>query len=227
MGDVKQGRGQGRDVNLALQDLSEVAPSHPTRHAIGVNARAPVSQLMANEIDVALAHVDDRDWNILSDCKNKTVIDLDNWREPNWDNIGYYVAAGYPNEHKELVMHTDGMMVATKLITAIAKMDVVPSPTRPEFTLHGHLGELQGYAFSGMSGGPVYAVEGDEQREVEDEELFPVGIAFEGYPSTNKPDKGSQEDNATTILSQGDFCIRAHTLTPKTFEEWLRGTDLA
>jgi len=29
-----------------------------------------------------------------------------------------------------------------------------------------------------MSGGPVHAIEGDLQREVKDDDLFPIGIIF-------------------------------------------------
>jgi hypothetical protein len=48
--------------------------------------------------------------------------------------------------------------------------------------LSSALATPHGYHFSGMSGGPVYAIEGHEQRKVEDEELFPVGIVFRGVP---------------------------------------------
>ena len=161
----------------------------------------------------------------LSDLKKKTVIDLDDWREPNWNNIGYYVAAGYPEHHKGITRHDGSLLVTTPLVTVIAKSEKGLAPNSPEFTFFGHPEDLKGYTFSGISGGPVYAVEGDEQRWVEDDELFPVGIAFEGHPSTAMTDRGSQEANGA-ILAQGDFCIRAYTLTPQSFEKWLNETDL-
>ena len=58
--------------------------------------------------------------------------------------------------------------------------------------------------FSGLSGGPLYVVEGQEEHEIEDEELFPVGIVFEGYPSSGRFDVGEARDATIAFLtSQG------------------------
>ena len=216
--------GQLSDAALALLAFDSLEVGALSQ-VINVNPRVPIPQLREDQVDIALANIDDQDWQTISVLKNKTVIDLDQWREPNWNKIGYCVVAGYPDEHKGLLWHDEALFVTTKLVTAIVKTEEHPAPNRPEFTLHDHLGDLKGYSFSGMSGGPVYAVEGVEQRYVQDGELFPVGIAFEGHPSTNKLDIGSQQDNFG-FLTQGDLCIRAYTLTPHYFEEWLSRTDL-
>jgi hypothetical protein len=73
-----------------------------------------------------------------------------------------------------------------------------------------------GYYFSGISGGTLYAVE--------EEILVPVGIVFEGYPSTKK--QAEARANSTAFLDEHDIFIRALTLTPEIFEEWLRRAKL-
>ena len=214
-------------LTLLVNDSLEAVPSHITQQVIEVNPQAPEPQFMENEVDIALAPIDDRNWELLSGVKKKAVIDLDDWRAPNWNRIGYCLAAGYPDEHKGISTHNNVLVVTTKLVTVIAeiKEGEGPAPNNPEFTFHDRVKDLKGYTFSGMSGGPVYAVEGREQRCVEDEELFPVGIAFEGRPSTNKPGTENQH-NKGVFLSQGDFYIRACILTPRTFDEWLARTGL-
>ena len=78
-----------------------------------------------------------------------------------------------------------------------------------------------GYAFSGMSGGAVYAIEGSERTEVEDDELFPVGIAYEDSPSTHRAREHDVEHAGNSIFSDRDMFIRALMLTPGIFDDWL------
>jgi hypothetical protein len=72
-------------------------------------------------------------------------------------------------------------------------------------------------------------VEKPEQRYVEDDELFPVGIVFEGFPSTGRPDVpgAPQRDPKEAFLNEQDLFFRALALTPDIFDEWLRESGLA
>ena len=75
--------------------------------------------------------------------------------------------------------------------------------------------------FSGMSGGAVYAIEASERHEVEDDELFPVGIVYEGSPSTHRMREQEGEQAAAAIFSDRDIFVRALKLTPDIFDDWL------
>jgi hypothetical protein len=72
-------------------------------------------------------------------------------------------------------------------------------------------------------------VEKPEQRYVEDDELFPVGIVFEGFPGTGRPDVpgAPQRDPKEAFLNEQDLFFRALALTPDIFDEWLRESGLA
>ncbi|WP_095203803.1 hypothetical protein [Mesorhizobium carmichaelinearum] len=141
------------------------------------------------ESDIAIAPLSESYWSILTEKKNKTAIDLDAWREPRWESVKMCVAAGYPNEHKEQ-LEVDGRdMVGAGFMRAIAAVSSTFGRDQKFITLSSVLDEPHGHFFSGMSGGPVYAAEGDEDRPIEDEELFPVGIIFEGYPSSGRGER--------------------------------------
>jgi hypothetical protein len=73
-----------------------------------------------------------------------------------------------------------------------------------------------------MSGRPVYAVEGHEERDAEDDDLFPIGIIFEGFPGSGRPDAQGRRDPASAFLTDRDLFFRALTLTPEIFDEWLQ-----
>lgn len=93
--------------------------------------------------------------------------------------------------------------------------------TEHSITLSSTLDKPHGYYFSGMSGGPVYAVEGPQQRTVEDGDLLPVGLIFEGFPSSGRPESQGTRDAASAFLTDNDLFFRALTLTPEYFDEWL------
>jgi hypothetical protein len=78
-----------------------------------------------------------------------------------------------------------------------------------------------GYFFSGMSGGPIYAVEEYDPREVEDEELFPIGIIFGGYPASGEADTHGADLRESAFLTSRDLFVQAYVLTPEIFDEWL------
>lgn len=76
--------------------------------------------------------------------------------------------------------------------------------------LSSRLAEAHGYYFSGISGGALYAIEADG--------LVPMGIVFEGHPSSKKK---TGEPESSTFLDEYDIFVRGSTLTPEIFGEWL------
>ena len=72
-----------------------------------------------------------------------------------------------------------------------------------------------------MSGGAVYAMGGTEGSEVDDEDLLPIGIVYEGSPSSTQTKEQTEEQAASAILTDRDISIRALKLTPNTFDDWL------
>jgi hypothetical protein len=65
-------------------------------------------------------------------------------------------------------------------------------------------------------------VKGLEERQAEDDELFPAGIVFEGYPSSGRTEAIESRDAAAAFLTDKDLFIRALTLSPAIFDEWVR-----
>ena len=134
----------------------------------------------------------------------------------------YCLAAGYPDEHKGKVLSEGGEKVGNQLVVVVAEVSSRLARSERLIALSSTLDKAHCYYFSGMSGGPVYAVEGHEQREVEDEELFPIGIIFQGYPSSGRLDVQSGTDAASAFLTDKDLFFRALMLTPELFDEWLQ-----
>jgi hypothetical protein len=48
-----------------------------------------------------------------------------------------------------------------------------------------------------LSGGPLHVPEGPEERSVEDEELFPIGITFQGFPSSGREEANTRRGHRT------------------------------
>ena len=111
---------------------------------------------------------------------------LDCWREPDWSKVRFGLANGYPDEHKKNVSANSIDQVANQLITVVAEVASPVSNIQRTITLNSALDNPHSWYFSGLSGGPLYFVEGLEERQAEDDELFPVGIVFEGYPSSGR-----------------------------------------
>ena len=139
------------------------------------------------KIDIAIAPLSEAYWNFLTDKKNKTAINLDDWQAPNSSSVKWGLAAGYPDEHKTHTTVGETEYIANQLITTVAEVSS-SLPPRKLITLSSQLKNPHSWYFSGLSGGPLYVVEKPEEREVEDDELFPVGIVFQGFPSTGRPD---------------------------------------
>jgi hypothetical protein len=69
-------------------------------------------------------------------------------------------------------------------------------------------------------------VEGHEEHDAEDEDLFPAGIVFEGYPSSGRFEASEARGAAAAFLNGKDLFIRALALTPTIFDEWVRECSL-
>ena len=189
-----------------------------------LNFRSPKDE----KIDIAIAPLTEAHWKLLTNEKKKTAIDLDNWQAPDWSSVKWGLAAGYPNEHKTHTTVGETEYIANQLITAVAEVSS-DLPPHKRITLSSALAKPHSWYFSGLSGGPLYVVEGPEERDVEDDALFPVGIIYQGFPSTYRPDVSGapQRDPKQAFLNEQDLFFRALALTPDTFDEWLRESGLA
>ena len=203
-------------VNRGVLNLSSVGAE-----GIVLSVRTPGAELHSRPADVALASLEPSYWEILSSRKSKTAIDLDSWQAPDWSAVRKCLAVGYENEGKTTIQSEGSEMVATRLLNVVADVCSMPVDDTTGFELMSELDRAHGYAFSGMSGGAVYAIEGSNRTEVEDDELFPVGIVYEGCPSTHRAREPDVEDVGRPIFSERDVFIRALMLTPGIFDDWL------
>lgn len=197
-----------------------------TANGVELSMRAPRAASKQEEIDIAIAQLPANYWDILNTRKNKLAIDLDAWKEPNWANVRYGLAHGYPDEHKKKKSENDVDYVANQLITVVAEVGSKLARETRTITLNSELRDAHSWYFSGLSGGPLYVAEGMQERKVEEHELFPVGIVFEGFPSSGRDDVAASRDAASAFLSDKDLFVRALTLTPEIFDEWVRECQL-
>ncbi|MDD9973270.1 MAG: hypothetical protein OXU27_04655 [Candidatus Poribacteria bacterium] len=214
---------QARHPSIALQiDETTLNFSYIDPQGIQCSVRAPEKEIMAlPEVDIALACIDGSYWHLLISKKNKVAIDLDSWREPNWNEVTYCLAVGYENEGKKIISSAGVRMVETPFLNVVAELCSTMRNDTTEFTMFSKLPGPHNRNFSGMSGGAVYAVEGSEQREAQDEELFPVGIVFEDPESTKQANNRNNEEAMDTFVTPRDVLIRAVMLTPDKFDDWL------
>ena len=140
---------------------------------------------------------------------------------PDWSAVRKCLAVGYENEGKTTIGSEGSEMVATRLLNVVADVCSMPADDTTGFELMSELDRAHGYALSGMSGGAVYAIERSNRTKVEDDELFPVGIVYEGCPSTHRAREPDVEDAGRPIFSEQDVFIRALMLTPGIFDDWL------
>ncbi|MBR9882378.1 MAG: hypothetical protein GYB21_01425 [Oceanospirillales bacterium] len=141
--------------------------------------------------------------------KGKKAIDLDYWVEPNLKDVNIAMACGFPTEHKS----QNDSTVSAKLAQVFAEPASSLNLERESFLLASSLEEDCTIYFSGMSGGPVYLEGADGQ------EITLIGIVYEGSPGSSKEweNRGNE-----SFLTRKDIQIRAYTLTPEIFEDWLR-----
>ena len=200
-----------------------------TREGIQSTVRAPTPKMQSTPDDIALAKLSDFHWELLSSQKNKVAIDLDSWREPNWSDVESCLTVGYADEHKEKTTLEDGSeKIATRFLNVVTKLDTTLELNEPKFSLYNRLDDPSASGFSGISGGPVYAIEESKIKDAprfpigEDEALFPIGIVFEGFPSTIEPAERSRESTTQGFLNKQDILLRVLTLTPEIFDKWLK-----
>ena len=200
-----------------------------TMEGIKSTFRAPEPEIQSTPDDIALAKLSDFHWELLSSRKNKVTIDLDSWWEPNWSDVQSCLTVGYADEHKEKTTLEDGSeKLATRFLKVVTKLDTTLELNEPKFSLYSRLDDPPVSGFSGMSGGPLYAIEeskikGDPRFPIgEDDPRFPIGIVFEGSPSTIKSAEQSHESTTQGFLDKRDILLRVLTLTPETFDEWLK-----
>ncbi|WP_271591994.1 hypothetical protein [Bradyrhizobium sp. CCBAU 65884] len=187
---------------MAGQLILNIASMHPDR-VYRHNFRSP------ENYDIAIAPMTGFHFELMQSRKGKAAIDLDAWETPEWSTEGTLAAAGYLNEHK----YSLADKVATPMNFAVAELASSIGPQLPTFTLSSVVDEAHGLFFSGMSGGPVFISPAENK-------LIPVGIIFEGGPSSGR------FKNLQTSIGAADILIRAHTLTPTIFESWLAAVDL-
>ena len=173
------------------------------------------------QTDIALARLDGSYWDLLSETKNKTAIDLDSWREPNWSDVRYCLVVGYPDESKKSVWNAVSGKVSTSLLNVVVELRTSVDCDTTELFMFSELSDSHDHTFSGMSGGAVYAIEGSEQCEVDDEKLVPVGIVYEGIPGTRESTERNGDSAAAGIFAEQDISFRALRLTPDSFDYWL------
>ena len=160
-------------LTIALQiDRTMLNLSHISPQGIMLSVRTPEAEIWSEEADIALASLEGSYWDLLSNQKNKTAIDLDSWREPNWAAVRYCLATGYQDEGKHMILREGAEKVATPFLCVVAGLCSAPDQDTTSFVLMSELDSPHGYGFSGMSGGGVYAMEGNEGSEIEDEDLL-------------------------------------------------------
>ncbi len=132
------------------------------------------------QTDIAMAPLDAGTWQLLATKKNKSAIDLDRWREPDWSRVRFGVACGYPDEHKKNVAANSVDQVANQLINVVAEIASTPGSGHRKITLNSALANPHSWYFSGLSGGPLYVV---EERQAEDDDLFRSGSSSRAIPA--------------------------------------------
>lgn len=157
-------------------------------------------------VDISICPIPNHLFEIIARGKPKVLINLDELREPKWDVVQFCLAAGFPDRAKT----SNDESVASPMVEVIAQVASSLGPSTVTFTLQSSLEQPSTYKFSGMSGGPIFAL-CDETLPV------PIGILFEGFPSDEKA--GTSD---TSFLGDRDILIRGHLLTRSIFAEWLR-----
>ncbi len=215
-----------RQLTMALQiDGTVLNLSSVSAQGVVLNVRTPEARMHSERANIALAPLDESNWNLQSERKSKEAIDLDSWREPDWSVVRHCLAVGYENEGKEAVRSGNSEKVATRMLESVAALaSPVPGRDTTGFILSSTLSSPHGYGFSGMSGGAVYAIEESGAGMADDESLVPVGIVYEGFPGSTRQGGSNKEGSMGTIFNDQDILIHALTLTPNRFDDWLHGS---
>jgi hypothetical protein len=202
-------------VGKTIINLAQIAAGgleHQGRRAIDISPSAP--------IDLSIFALSGFAEHLLFQVAEKTPIDLDAWVTPPWSRISHCLAFGYPTEHKSLVDKDTHTEFRQTMISPLVQVGSLREGS-DTFSLSDRLERSCDYAFSGMSGGPVYAIDGAPDL-VTDSGLFPIGLIFEGHPSSHK----RSEVAADSFLDDRDILFRCLSLSPERFDEWLGSEPL-
>lgn len=197
---------------------------HSGDHVININStsvrRLDIKTEMPSElgeeayVDIAIAPMPSEDWNLLSREKFKVAIDLDLLVEPDWQSSKFGLAVGYPNEHKAPTYAANEMMVGAPKLDVIAHFK---GNYDGLLVIQSKLDKAHGYFFSGMSGGALYAIEGDFGDHVEDEALKFAGIICKGGPQSREGEE---------LVPPDQILIAAIPVNSSIFDEWLTRAGL-
>ena len=163
---------------------------------------------------------------MLSRIKKKTAIDLDSWQEPNWSDVRYCLAVGYPDESKKFLRNAGSGKVSTPFLKVVVELQTSVNRETTDLSMFSELSNSYGHTFSGMSGGAVYAIEGSEQYEVDDKKLVPIGIVYEGVLGTKESTERNSDNAATGIFAERHISFYALSLTPDSFDNWLQNSGI-
>lgn len=156
--------------------------------------------------DIAIADITSY-WEVISKPRTLTPIDLDNWTAPPWEKFDKLFAAyGFPTGHKSQV----GTTISAPMPRIAVEMANRPSQDRPIFTLHSTVENPHGWGFSGISGGPVLAIDADAEL------IHFIGLVFEGTPS-----EALEPTQPDAIFGPADIFLSCYQLTPSIFDSWL------
>ena len=162
-------------------------------------------------LDLAIADVSQH-WATLSkECGNRPIeIDRENWHEPRWAHAKLLAAAGWPEMGKRNVTANGKPRVRGSITLIIADVSGGISRHEDIILMNSRLDAPHGWYFSGVSGGPIYVIQGDL--------IIPAGLLYEGWPQAKDERQGE--------LTPNDILIRGVTLTPSNFEKWLSSARL-
>lgn len=140
--------------------------------------------------------------------KRKSPIDLDNFQAVMVSENDIGLAVGFPDAHKSL----NGEFVQSPMVEAMAAFNTSLEPGQETFALHSTLDKPSKFGLSGISGGPIFALDTNGSPR-------PCGIVFEGHPSNISYEASS----SSSFFNSNDLFIRGYALTPTNFEAWLSG----
>lgn len=143
-------------------------------------------------------------WSILAERRGKRAIDLDDWKEPAWENIVAAKAFGWQDGGKQVANNH----VTTKGIEVTVGVGSALGTSAEAFTLISENAANADQSLSGISGGAIFGFYADGSH-------FPIGIVFEGFPGDSKT------SGPAAFLKEGDLMVRGHLLTPSIFGGWL------
>lgn len=168
-------------------------------------AMAALDRKNADKPDIAIADFTEI-WPAFSQIRGADAIDLDSWREPEWQTTqNVWMAYGFPDDHK----YRKGDKVAAPMPRVSAELASAPSSEKPTYMLCSTLNANHGWGFSGLSGGPVFVAHTDDRYAF-------VGITFEGAPSSKV-----LQENAEAFVGKKDILLMGYHVTPLLFREWL------